>query len=119
MAIAGSNSSSRRSASAAAHPGDTGEWEALLGAQIRSVRLESGHDQAALADLADVSVTSVKNLENGRGSTLRTLVRVLRALDRAAWLTTLAPEPTVSPLDLIRSSSTAPRRRVYRSRKRD
>jgi transcriptional regulator with XRE-family HTH domain len=99
-------------------PGSTAEWEALLGEQLRSIRLDSGHDQAALADLADVSLTAVKNLENGRGSTLRTLVRVLRALDRADWLATLAPEPTVSPLDLLRSSSTTPRRRVYRPRKR-
>jgi transcriptional regulator with XRE-family HTH domain len=119
MAIAGGRSNTRRTGHSAALPGDTGEWEALLGSEIRSVRLDAGHDQAALAGLADVSLTSVKNLENGRGSTLRTLVRVLRALDRADWLTTLAPEPSVSPIDLVRSSSATPRRRVYRSRKRD
>jgi transcriptional regulator with XRE-family HTH domain len=119
MAIKGGQSLSGTSRQASAHPLDTGEWEVLLGTQIRSTRLDAGHDQAALAALADVSLTSVKNLENGRGSTLRTLVRVLRALGRADWLGTLAPEPTVSPLDLIRSSSATPRRRVYRARKHD
>ena len=50
------------------------------------------------------------------GSTLKTIVRVARALDREAWLLGLAPRPTVSPIDVLRSSRTSPRRRVYRAR---
>lgn len=97
---------------------DTGQWEARLGEQVRRVRLEQGHDQQSLARLADVGLSSVKNLENGRGSTLRTLVRVLRALDAADWLDTLDPEPTVSPVELLRGQGDTPRRRVYRPRSR-
>lgn len=66
--------------------------------------------------MADVGLSSLKNLENGRGSTLRTLIRILRALDAVDWLTTLAPEPTVSPLDVLRGQGRPPRQRVYRPR---
>lgn len=94
----------------------TDDLEGRLGSQIRSLRLDAGHDQQTLADLADVGLSSLKNLEKGRGSTLRTLVRVLRALDVADWLETLAPEPTISPLDVLRGQAKGPRQRVYRPR---
>jgi transcriptional regulator with XRE-family HTH domain len=95
---------------------DTDQWEIRLGEQIRRLRLDHGDDQQTLARLADVGLSSVKNLENGRGSSLRTLVRVLRALDAVDWLDTLDPQPTVSPLDLLRGQGRTPRRRVYRPR---
>lgn len=94
----------------------TDDLEGRLGSQIRALRLDAGHDQQTLADLADVGLSSLKNLEKGRGSTLRTLVRVLRALDVADWLETLAPEPTISPLDVLRGQAKGPRQRVYRPR---
>lgn len=97
----------------------TDEWEQRVGEQVRALRLDRGHDQATLGGLADVSVTSIKNLENGRGSSLRTIVRVLRALDATDWLDTLAPTPTVSPIDLLRGAEAVPRRRVSRSRSDD
>jgi transcriptional regulator with XRE-family HTH domain len=96
--------------------GDTPAWEERLGEQVRTLRLDAGHDQATLADLADVSVTSVKNLEHGRGSSLRTLVRILRALEATSWLETLAPTPTVSPIDLLRTGEAVQRQRVSRPR---
>ncbi|BDZ50957.1 hypothetical protein GCM10025867_31980 [Frondihabitans sucicola] len=86
---------------------------------MRALRLDRGYDQATLGDLADVSVTSIKNLENGRGSSLRTVIRILRALEATAWLDTLAPTPTVSPIDLLRSAEATPRRRVSRPRSDD
>ncbi|WP_170159846.1 helix-turn-helix domain-containing protein [Frondihabitans australicus] len=94
----------------------TDDLEARLGAQIRALRLDAGYDQRALAELADVGLSSIKNLENGRGSTLRTVIRVLRALHAEAWLDTLSPEPTVSPIDVLRGQSAGPRQRVYRPR---
>ena len=48
--------------------------------------------------------------EAGAGSTLDTLVRVLKAMDATNALNTLVPEPQVSPLALLRSAR--PRRRV-------
>ncbi len=94
----------------------TEDWEALVGEQIRSLRIAKDLDQAQLADLAGVSLGTVKGVEQGRGSSLRSLVRITRALGREDWLRGLAPRPTVSPIDVLRSSRTEPRRRVYRAR---
>ncbi|MGP8159723.1 MAG: helix-turn-helix transcriptional regulator [Candidatus Dormibacteria bacterium] len=96
----------------------TGEWEAVIGAEVRAARIAANLDQAELAKRADVSLGALKNLEAGRGSTLRTLIRVVRALGRAEWLVTLAPPITVSPLAMLssRRSATHPRQRVSRPR---
>jgi transcriptional regulator with XRE-family HTH domain len=93
----------------------TEEWESSVGAQVRSLRIRAHLDQAELADRAGVSIGAVKGLEQGKGSTLRTLVRVATALDRADWITALDPQPSISPLDVLRSRR-EPRRRVYRAR---
>jgi transcriptional regulator with XRE-family HTH domain len=99
----------------------TEEWEALVGAEIRATRIAGDFDQTELANLADVSVGAVKNLESGRGSSLRTLVRVVRALDRTEWLESLAPPITVSPLAMLstRHQASQPRQRVGRRRTTD
>jgi transcriptional regulator with XRE-family HTH domain len=95
---------------------DTAEWEQALGEQFRTLRISRGLDQTELAALAGVSLGSVKGLEQATGSSLKTIVRVARALDREDWLRALNPRPTVSPLDVLRSQRTTPRRRVYRKR---
>lgn len=95
-----------------------GEWEAILGDQVRRVRIARNLDQARLAELADVSIGAVSNLERGKGSSLRTLVSVLRALGRTEWLESLAPAVGVSPMQLLRSKQKAPRPRVRASPKR-
>jgi transcriptional regulator with XRE-family HTH domain len=92
------------------------EWELSLGSQVRSLRISHGLDQRQLAELAGASLGSVKNLEQGRGSTLKTVVRVARALDREDWLAGFAPRVSVSPIDVLRSSRREPRQRVYRPR---
>ena len=94
----------------------TDEWEATIGERIRSRRLDLGIGQVDLARLADVSTSTLQNLENGRGSTLRTFVRVLRALDADDALDAVVPASAVSPIDVLRSTSREPRRRVYRPR---
>jgi hypothetical protein len=59
-----------------------------------------------------VSVGAVSNLERGNGSSLKTLVAVVKALGRADWLEALAPPVTVSPLQMLRGKQGAARRRV-------
>lgn len=80
----------------------TDELERSFGAQVKGLRLAQDIDQATLADRAAVSVSALKALEGGRGSSLRTVVRVARALDRVDWLDTFYEQPTVSPLALAR-----------------
>lgn len=94
------------------------ESEVALGDQVRRVRIARNLDQARLAELADVSVGAVSNLERGKGSSLRTLIAVLRALGRTDWIETLAPAVAVSPMHLLRSKQSSPQARVRVSRKR-
>jgi transcriptional regulator with XRE-family HTH domain len=93
------------------------EWEKRLGEQIRALRVAARLEQRVLAEAANVSLGAVRNLETGRGSSTKTLVAVLRALDRADWLTTLAPPVSVSPIAMLRSKTPSPQR-VYRERSR-
>jgi transcriptional regulator with XRE-family HTH domain len=101
------------------HHRTTEEWEALIGAEIRAARIAAGLDQRELARRADVSLGAVKNLETGKGSSLRTVVRVVRALGRTDWLESLAPPITVSPMAMLASTSAGgrPRQRVGRRRR--
>ena len=92
------------------------DWEASIGDQVRSLRIARGLDQRQLAVLAGASLGAVKGLEQGRGSTVKTVIRVARALGREDWLAGLAPRPIISPIDVLRTSRREPRRRVYRAR---
>jgi transcriptional regulator with XRE-family HTH domain len=88
------------------------DLEAELGRQVRSLRLRQDLDQQQVADRAGIALNAVKNLESGKGATLRTLTRTLRVLNRADWLTTLAPAVSISPVQMLRSK--APRQRASR-----
>jgi transcriptional regulator with XRE-family HTH domain len=77
------------------------EWEARLGAQVRRARIAARLDQDTLAAAANVSTGALRRLEHGRGSSLSTLVKVARVLDRQDWLDGFAPEVTVSPLAML------------------
>lgn len=88
------------------------EWERLVGQQVRDFRVMQGLDQAHLAALANVSVGAVSNLERGNGSSLKTLIAVVKALGRTDWLEALSPPVTVSPMQMLRSKQGATRRRV-------
>ncbi|ROS54581.1 helix-turn-helix domain-containing protein [Frigoribacterium sp. PhB24] len=94
----------------------TDDRERQVGDQVRRLRLDQGLDQLEVARRADLSPSTVQALETGRGSTLRTLIRVLRALGADGALGNIAPASAVSPLDVLRSSGDEPRRRVYRPR---
>lgn len=88
------------------------ELESALGENLRALRLDRNIDQKTLAERAGISVRAVKNLEGGLGSTLKSLVAVLRALDREDWLKTIAPVATINPLTMTRGAQ--PRQRARR-----
>lgn len=92
-----------------------------LGAQVRALRLQQDLDQATVAERAAVSLSALKALEAGRGSSLRTVVRVARALGRDDWLDEFFEEPTLSPIALAREreGARAPRRASPRPRPED
>lgn len=88
------------------------EWEEVIGEHVRNARIARDLDQKRLSELANVSVGAVSNLERGKGSSLKTLVAVVRAVGRTDWLESLAPQVTVSPIQLLRAKQGVPRTRV-------
>lgn len=85
-----------------------------LGSRLQTLRISRNLDQKTTAEKAGVSEKTLRNLEAGRGSSIETLVRVLKALNSLDGLESLAPKPSVSPLELLRHAG-KPRRRVRRS----
>ncbi|HEY4315996.1 MAG TPA: helix-turn-helix transcriptional regulator [Herbaspirillum sp.] len=94
------------------------EWEAYLGEQVRNLRIRANLDQIQLAGRADISLGALKNLEGGKGSSLKTLIKVIQTLGRPDWLEALAPHIAVSPLQVMQAQAAyKPRLKVFRSRR--
>jgi len=94
------------------------ELKTQLGLELRQLRLRQNLDQRELAARAGVGWNAVKRLEAGKGATVESLVRVLRALGRADWLNTLAPAVSISPLQMVEARTQAPRQRARKRRGR-
>ncbi len=96
------------------------ELQHLLGERIRRLRLNRNLDQRTTAEKAGISEKSLRNLESGRGSTVETLLRTLKALEYLQGIDMLAPETSVNPLDLLRQSKAPQRaRRVNKQARED
>lgn len=91
------------------------EMEVELGEKLKTLRLFRNLDQRTLAARAGVSVRALRSLEAGQGSTLKTLVSIVRALGRQEWLNAIAPVATINPLSLTREAQ--PRQRASRARR--
>jgi transcriptional regulator with XRE-family HTH domain len=77
------------------------ELQIMLGDRIRRLRKNRGLNQRATAEKAGVSEKSLRNLEGGHGSTIETLLRVLKSLDALDGIEMLVPEATVNPMALL------------------
>ncbi len=73
-------------------------------------------DQKSLASRAGVSLNAIKHLESGKGARVNSLVKVLRALDKADWLETLAPAVSICPMQMLKKGSCEPKRAWRRVR---
>ena len=91
------------------------ELQVALGDRMRRLRLSRNIDQRTTASKAGISEKALRNLEAGRGSSVGTLLRTLKALDYLQGIDMLAPEVTVNPLAMLHSAK--PPRRVRRPRK--
>ena len=91
------------------------ELQTELGRRMRQLRLSRNIDQRAVAEKAGVTRASLQNLEAGRGSSLQTLLRILKALNYLEGIEILAPEPTVNPLALLKTKTPPQRARHRRS----
>lgn len=91
------------------------ELQSSLGDQLQNLRLAKNLDQRTTAEKAGISERTLRNLEAGRGSSVESLLRVLKALDSLQGIEMLAPKPSINPLALLRSTKV--RQRVRHSRK--
>jgi transcriptional regulator with XRE-family HTH domain len=87
------------------------ELEELLGEDIKALRLQHNIDRKTLCIRAGVSEHALRNLEGGKGTTLKTLIRVLKALNRESWLGTMAPRTSINPLHMVREKQQRQRAR--------
>jgi transcriptional regulator with XRE-family HTH domain len=82
-----------------------------LGQRLEAYRISRNIRQSDLADMAGLSRMTVSKLESGKGGTLDSLLRVLRALGVEDRLQLIVPEAGISPLD-PRSGKGQQRQRV-------
>ncbi len=81
------------------------------------MRIRAGLEQAVLAERAYVSTGTIKNLESGKGSSVKTMIKIVRCLESTDWLESLAPQVSVSPMQMLTAARrTAPRQRVSKPR---
>ncbi|MBQ9004303.1 MAG: helix-turn-helix domain-containing protein [Eggerthellaceae bacterium] len=73
---------------------------AELGSRIRDMRIAMPLTMDELAQKAGVAPKTLANIEKGKGSTLGSVVSVLRALGQAGNLEALVPEQGARPSDL-------------------
>lgn len=92
------------------------ELEAEVGHHLKTLRVHKNLDQATVSARAGISVRSLRNLESGSGSSLHTLILVLRVLGRETWLGTIAPVPTINPIMMTRTA--VPRQRASKPRQK-
>lgn len=88
------------------------EFEMDVGEQIKSLRLKQNIERTTLALRAGCSVSALKNLESGNGSSLRTLIKIVRTLGRDDWLRNVAPMATISPLNMPKNGNVRQRARA-------
>lgn len=78
------------------------ELELMLGENIKALRLQKNIDRQTLCQQAGVSESALRHLEGGKGATLKTLIRVVKALGRESWLAMIAPQVSINPLHMVR-----------------
>lgn len=85
-----------------------------LGQQLEAYRISRNLKQAELAELAGVGRSTLARMEAGKGGTIDSLARVMRALGLGGRLLQVVPDAKVSPLD-PRAETGKTRKRVRHS----
>ena len=75
-----------------------------LGKRIKSTRLRKNFTQTEVAERAGISVFTISQMENGKNTSLSSLIAVLRVLKLLENINDLAPEVIVSPIELLKNN---------------
>jgi transcriptional regulator with XRE-family HTH domain len=78
------------------------EIQQELGRRLKRERLNQNITQASLASRINISRRTLVAAEHGEGTTLETLIRILRGLDQLDQLDNFIPIPQLSPLQLAK-----------------
>lgn len=87
------------------------ELEQTLGEDMKALRLQKNIPRKILCARAGISENALRNLEGGKGTTLKTLIRVIKALNRESWLEQIAPKTSINPLHLVKQKEQRQRAR--------
>lgn len=94
----------------------TDRLEALIGENIKSLRIKKNLTQSELARQAGISKRAIGYIENGNGASLASLIEVFRVLDILDRFTALFPPTEPSPLELLKLQGKR-RKRASKSQK--
>ncbi len=79
------------------------ELAEMLGENIKTLRLQKNNDRRSLCAQAGISETALRNLEGGKGATVNTFIRVMKALNKIEWLNQIAPTASINPLHIVKN----------------
>ncbi len=91
--------------------------EKELGKRLKDRRLEMNLSQEQIAKRSGLSRRTVTAIENGGGSTLTTLIAMLRALQALDTLENFLPDPGISPIAMTSKVQETPRKYASSPRK--
>lgn len=91
----------------------------LIGAKIRSLRLNRDQSQASLAANSGVAVSVVQRLENGFGCTMTNLIKILRGMQQLEMLDDFFKEAPVSPRMLAKMANVDKKRKRATKKKKN
>jgi transcriptional regulator with XRE-family HTH domain len=74
-----------------------------IGQRLERQRIDAGLTQAKLAAQSGVAKRTLERIEAGRSAEFVTLLRLLRTLGLVDGVETLIPEPSPSPIALLKS----------------
>lgn len=93
--------------------------EDALSERIEEIRLQQNITQSRLASEAGVSRSTITRLvQGGKGISLDSFIRILKALNMANRLETLLPDSSLSPLEELKKANQPSRQRA-RAKKKD
>ena len=69
-----------------------------IGSKLKELRIEKNMKQKELADAAGVSVFTISSIENGKTTSLLTVIQLLRALEHLEYLDSFFQEEAMSPI---------------------
>ena len=87
-----------------------------IGSMLKRERLYRNLSQSVVSARSGISESALKNLEGGKGASLKTFIQVCRTLGKDEWIMGLGPADAVSIRDYAKRGN-RPRQRASSTRK--